>query len=138
MKSIVLGIMIASVSVSFAQTDDAPTHQLKRKFSAKQRVEARPATMDLKENRESVVLSRSEVKSDIAFGVIRVKNGTPFIDLNSSLVERRMMPSNLPKGMAIDGQEIQFRYTVSDASSPKQGEGSMVINIYDVSMSPRK
>ena len=144
MKSIVLSIMIASVSATFAQTGDMPTHQLKNKFSAKQRMAVKPATMDLKEtaqktdNSESAVLSLSEGKSAIMNGVIRVQKGTPYVVLKTDGVERRMIPTNLPKEMAIDGREIQFRYTEAESKMQKGSDSPMVIDIYDVSMSPKK
>ena len=143
MKSIVLGIMIASVSVSFAQTDDAPTHQLKRKFSAKQKMAVKPATMDVKDNAEIAkkpnfaVRSRKDSKSSVVNGVIRIQNGTPYILTERSAVKRQMMPVNLPKAMAIDGQKLTFTYTISDAPMPKNSKSAYAIKIYDVSIPAR-
>ena len=137
MKSIVLGIMIASVSMSFAQDDAQPTHQLKKTFKVKQMRKVKPQVLAINDNSEPKqieVQSRKEVKSDIASGVIRVENGTPFIDIQTDRVSRRMMPVDFPKAMAVDGQEIQFRYTVSDLPAPKHGNCSMVINVYDVAI----
>lgn len=137
MKSLVLGIMIASVSMSFAQSESQSTHQLKKQFKAKQMMKVKPAVAEISDNsepKEINVLSRKEVKSDIATGVIRVKNGTPFIDIQTDRVHRRMMPVDLPKSMAVDGQEIQFRYTVSDLPLPRQGKCSMVINVFDIAV----
>ncbi len=129
--------MIASVSISFAQSDNGSTHQLKQRHKAKQMMKVNPDAMKISDNSEpkqANVQSRNEVKSDIAHGVIRVKNGTSFIDIQTDRVHRRMMPVDFPKAMAVDGQDIQFRYTVSDLPLPKNGKCSMVINVYDVAV----
>ncbi|MDG1332701.1 MAG: hypothetical protein P8P74_10245 [Crocinitomicaceae bacterium] len=135
MKSLVLGIMLASVSMSFAQSDGESTHQLKQRLKAKQMMKVQPASIEVNDKAEPItVKSRKEVKSSVASGVIRVKNGTPFIDIKTENVHRRMMPVDFPKAMAVDGQEIQFRYTVSDLPLPKHGKCSMVIDVYDIAL----
>jgi hypothetical protein len=137
MKSIVLGIMIASVSISFAQDDAQPARQLKKNFKVKQMINVKPQVLAISDNskpKQIEVKSRKEVKSGVTSGVIRVENGTPFIDIRTDRVHRRMMPVNFPKAMAVDGQEIQFRYTVSDLPTPKHGNCSMVINMYDMAI----
>lgn len=142
MKSIVLGMMIASVSVSFAQTDAPPSHQLKNKFSAKQQMVVQPAdAQEVKANSDKVEfapLSRKDVKSSIVHGIIRMDKGTPVIEVKMGSSERLMVPLNLPKAMAVNGQKIQFSYMVADAKTPKKLESAMVVNIYDVAISPRK
>ena len=137
MKSLVLGIMIASVSMSFAQNDSQSTHELKKKFEAKRSMTVDPAALEIRDNSEPKqveVLSRKDVKSDITHGVIRVVDGTPFIEIQTDRVLRRMMPVDFSKAMAVDGQEIQFRYSVSDNPLPKHVECSMVINVYNISI----
>lgn len=143
MKSLVLGIMIASVSISFAQ-DDVPTHQLKKRFAAKKMMAVERVAADVSENdatvdnSEFIVLSRKDVKSGIVNGVIRMEHGTPIIVVKTDRSERRLMPMNFPKAMAIDGQEIQFAYMITDAKTPKSLGSVLVVALYDVSMSPRK
>lgn len=142
MKSILLGMMIASVSVSFAQTDAAPTHQLKNRFSAKQQMVVQPSdAMDVIANAdkvELVPLSRKEVKSSIVQGIIRTDKGTPVIEVKMGQTERLMVPLNLPKALAVNGQKIQFSYMVSDAKMPKNLESAMGVTVYDVSISPKR
>ena len=123
--------------MSFAQSDNGSIQQLKERNRAKQMMKMQPTTMSIKDNsepKEFKIQSRKEVKSSVADGVIRVKNGTPFIDIQTENVHRRMMPVNFPKAMAVDGQEIQFRYTVSDLPFPKNENCSMVINVYDIAI----
>ena len=143
MKSLVLGIMIASVSMSFAQ-NEAPTHQLKKRFEAKKMMAVDHVAADVSENSASsdnmevTALSRKDEKSSVISGVIRMDRGTPLIVLKTDKTERRLMPMNLPKAMAIDGQEIQFAYMVTDAKYPRKAGNVTVVSLYDVAMSPRK
>lgn len=143
MKSLVLGIMITSVSISFAQSDGAQSHQLKKRFEAKKMMAVERVADDVHENATSdngefKVLSRKDVKSSVVSGVIRMDRGAPIIVLNTVNAERRLLPMNLPKAMAVDGQEIQLAYMVTDARVPKSYGDLTVVGLYDVSMSPRK
>jgi len=140
MKSLVLGIMLVSVSSAFAQNENS-THQLKNRFKAKKTMTVnRPAkaeiTSDNSKPKQTKVPSGDEVNSDFTIGVIRVVNGTAFVDIETESSKRRMKPVNLPKSAMVDGQEIQFRYTVADESSEKQDV--MVIKLYDVEQVKRR
>lgn len=140
MKYIVLGIMIASVSMSFAQNDDAPTHQLKNRFSAKHMMAVKPAAGDVKDNAEKVGESES-AKSNIVQGVIRIERGTAYIVVKDGQKgERRFIPLNMPKRMEIDGEKIQFSYLEMDvdSKSAKKSNSGTMVNIYDVTVPQRK
>lgn len=134
MKSLILGGLMMTVSVTFAQADGALSHQLKKKFVAKQRMEVRSAAMDVHSNKKKHDLD-TEVLSEgeLTRGVVRVINGKPLISINTGNIERRMIPINSKKVMDMDGQEIQFRYVMADKHSFKQGNGAMLINVYEVS-----
>ncbi|MFK7783734.1 MAG: hypothetical protein AB8B56_01390 [Crocinitomicaceae bacterium] len=139
MKSLILGIVLASVSFSFAQTDGEASHQLKNRLKAKQMMKAEPASMHISDNSEPKqvkTLSRKEAKSSLVSGILRVKNGTPFIDVENGRVHRKLVPTNFSKDMLRDfeGKTIQFRYTISDHPLPKQGEFSMVVNLHEVAI----
>lgn len=142
MKSIVLVIMMASVSVSFAQTDAPGSHQLKNRFSAKEQLAvpaASAAEGETKADRvEFAPLSRKDVKSSIIQGIIRMDQGRAVILVKMGQTERLMVPLNLPKEIVADGQKINFSYLITDAKMPRELSSAMVVNIYDVSMSPRK
>lgn len=125
MKKIVVGIMICTVSASFAQSDE----QIRASKSSL-RVQARPAAVV--DQSEVSASSRTAVKSSEVTGVIRIKNGTPFIDLSTSSGARRMFAVNLPKRAAVEGQTIRFSYTVDNSAKPANAKCDQVIRIYDV------
>lgn len=131
MKNLVLGMMICAVSSSFAQTE-VSSGVIKDRLKVKQEMQVMRGT-DVVDRNELPVQSREAVKSSEVDGVIRVKNGTPFIDLEGSGLKRRMYAVNLPKQAAVDGQKIRFTYTIENAAQPTNGKCDQVIRIYDVS-----
>lgn len=131
--------MIASVSISFAQSDNGAAQELRKRHTAKQMMKVRPVTMQIKNNSESNqvrVKSRKEEKSSLVSGVIRLENGTPFVDVENGRAHRKLVPANFTKKMVMDleGKEIQFRYTVLNESVPGNGKFSMVVNLHDVAI----
>ena len=127
MKSLILGGMMMAVTVTFAQTDGALSHQLKKKFVAKERMEVRSVAMDVNANTKKQDLdSEALPENGVTRGIVRIINGKPLISINTGNVERRMIPINSKKVMDMDGQEIQFRFTVADKSSSKHGNLSLI------------
>ncbi len=135
MKSLVLGIMIASVSVSFAQTDDAPTHQLKKNFSVKQKMAVNPAAANSHDNVEYQLPLNTT--SEKVIGVVHIINGAPVIYSMEKTINQRMIPENLPKAMAIDGQKIHFKYTISKTEMVHDGLPAVLVKLNDVSIAPK-
>ncbi len=127
--------MIASVSVSFAQTDDAPTHQLKKKFSVKQKMAVNPAAANLQDNVGAQL--PLDTKSEKIMGVVYIINGAPVIYSMEKTINQRMIPENLPKAMAIDGQKINFKYTISKREMAHDGLPAVRVNLNDVSIAPK-
>ena len=125
MKKLVVGIMICSVSASFAQSD-AQIRASKSSWKVQSR---EAAVVD-----QPIVAtsSRTTTRSSEVTGIIRIKNGTPFIDLVSSNGSTRMFAVNLPKRAAIDGQTIRFTYTIDNSAKPANAQCDHVIRIYDV------
>lgn len=130
MKKIVLGIMICSVSAAFAQTDGSGAISNRRLQVKKEMQLKREAA--LIDQPTIAAKSRETEKSSEVTGVIRIKNGTPFIDLVGSTGSTRMYAVNLPKKAAIDGQTIRFSYTIETAAQPTGAQCDHVIRIYDV------
>jgi hypothetical protein len=143
MKSLILGVMLASVSFSFAQSDGVATHQLKNRLKAKQMMKVQPAAMDINDNSEPKqfeTLSREDSKSSIVSGIIRVNNGIPYIDVENGRAHRKMIPTNFTKDMLrdLEGKTIQFRYTLANQPVPNRGDYSMVINLHDVAIMKKR
>ncbi len=125
MKKLVVGIMICSVSASFAQSDE----QIRASKSSWQ-VQSRAA---IAVDRPVVATSsRTATKSSEVTGIIHLKNGTPYIDLSSSTGTRRMFAVNLPKRAAVEGQTIRFMYTLDNSAKPANVQCDHVIRIYNV------
>jgi hypothetical protein len=130
MKKLAVGIMICSVSAAFAQTDrqgGISNDRLKVKKEMQ-----RMSEVALVDQPTISAKSRETEKSSEVTGVIRIKNGTPFIDLSTSNVKRRMFAVNLPKSAAIEGQKIRFTYIIETAGQPTGAQCDHVIRIYDV------
>lgn len=122
--------MLTSMSVTFAQTDGG-SHQLKNRFQAKDELKVERAAVGFD---QSVPASRMNVKSNFVNGIVRVKSGAPTIELVGGNNKRRMIPINLPKAMAKDGQELMFAYTVSEMPFAKDRKNLISIRLYDVSI----
>ncbi len=143
MKSLVLGLILASVSMSFAQNNGASAHQQKKRFIAKKRMVVQPLVKDVLKNAsaddsDQIARSTEGVDSRVVRGVVRLERGTPYIIVGKDREERKMMPLNLSKKMAIEGQEIEFSYKVSEVRKMDKLKEVAVVSLYDVSISPRK
>ena len=129
--------MVTSAGITFAQASGG-SNALKDRIHAQK---------DLKAEREAELVttkltfetaSRTSERSDFVRGVVRIKNGTPFIALQGTNSERQMIPTNLHKAMAKDGQELMFSYTVSEVPFARNNPNVQSITLFDVSTPAKK
>lgn len=131
MKRLILGILVLSASASFAQTDQV-SHQLKKKFTAKEKLSVAPIAKNLESNlapKKIEAQSRSEVKSSLVKGTIHIENGKANIHLMSDRVDRRLIPVNMSQEQLKRLKMIRFRYTVVDENP---SNGNMSVRLFDV------
>lgn len=140
MKHIILGILITSASISFAQIDDTETHQLKKRFVLKKAMVVQPVSANIIDNSQTDISSRKETNAGLDFGIVSIEDGVAYIYVKSEPSNEKLLPSNLPEGMRIDGQEIQFNYTCTapDARLRKSSSETMKVEVFDVSVPKRR
>jgi len=131
MKHLILGILVLSASASFAQTDQV-SHQLKKKFTAKERLSVAPIAKNLESNlapKQIEARSQNEVKSSLVEGAIQIENGKASIRLMSTRADRRLVPVNISQEQLKGLKMIRFRYTVVDENP---SNGNMSVRLFDV------
>lgn len=131
MKSLVLGLIVMSTSVSFAQTNGA-SHQLKNKFTAKQQMAVLPEASNVNGQAAATGMdarSRVGVKSSFVDGVVRVENGEAYIHLLLNRADRRLVPVNIAQEQLKKLKTIRFRYEVVEE---KVSGGRMSVRLYDM------
>lgn len=130
MKSLLFGLMISAVSLSFAQTDTNNPY-LRKRLDTKAEMRVEPAVMVVQGHK---VYQQERIEtSGSAQGIVHIIDGKPVIYTFEKTINRRMVPTNLPKAMAIDGQKIQFDYTISDDNSLDRAS-AVIVNVQNVSI----
>lgn len=131
MKNLLLGIMISAVSLSFAQTDGAQ-HPTKRLLPVKAQMQVKPQALVVVKN--SPELAGFNRKVENVAGIVHIIDGSPVIYTFEQHINRRLVPQNLPKNMATEGQKIRFSYTISESKTTLDGTPAMLVNLQNVSI----